>query len=121
MRFLGDSPQGSCAENAEMKRRPQSQKEMNRRGVLAAGGKVIPVLAALGLGLATSARADDNCGCGGNCGGVCKEDCSGGCKGGCGNACGSDCEGACKDGCYGGCRGDCGGTCKDGCKSSSGN
>jgi CXXX repeat radical SAM target protein len=104
-----------------MKRKPQSANEMNRRGVLAAGGKVLPVLAVLGFGLTASARADDNSGCAGNCGGVCKEDCSGGCKDNCGTACGSDCSGGCKDGCYGGCRGDCGGTCKDGCKSSSGN
>jgi CXXX repeat radical SAM target protein len=103
-----------------MKRKSQSGKTMDRRGFLAAGGKVIPVLAALGLGLTAAAHAED-CGCGGNCSGVCKEDCSGGCKDNCGTICNSTCEGACKDSCYGGCKGDCGGTCKDGCKSSSGN
>lgn len=101
--------------------RKKSSAGLDRRRFLKSGSTVVPMLAALGFAASVPARADENCGCGGNCGGVCKEDCTGGCKGGCGTACGSDCEGACKDSCYGGCMGDCGGTCKDGCKSSSGN
>lgn len=67
-----------------------------RRNVLASGAKVLPVLAVVGLGLATTAYAEDP-----DCG-ACSSSCSGSCYKGCTGSCDKGCTGSCMTGCEGG-------------------
>lgn len=70
-----------------MKKKPDNQSAMDRRGFLKAGGRVLPVLAGLGLAAVMSAPAQAACACGGGCGSSCSSGCGSACSGGCGNTC----------------------------------
>ncbi len=74
---------------------------LNRRRLITAGTKVIPVLAALGLAVTVSEPA--RAGCFGSCHAECADNCVESCKG--------DCMGDCKGSC-GGCDATCTGTSK---------
>ncbi len=83
-----------------MKKENDRPSLMNRRDFLKAGGKVLPVLAGLGLAGAVAARpAQASCACGGGCGGTCSSGCGGTCSSGCGGTCSSGCGGTCSSGC----------------------
>jgi len=70
-----------------MKKKADKQSAMDRRGFLKAGGKVLPVLAGLGLAAMMSGPAQAACACGGGCGSTCSSGCGSACSSGCGNTC----------------------------------
>lgn len=74
-----------------MKKKTDQQSPMDRRGFLKAGGKVLPVLAGLGLAMTISRPAQASCSCGGGCGGTCSSGCGGNCSSGCGGSCSNGC------------------------------
>ncbi len=73
--------------------RMDKKQTVSRRSVLGATGKVLPVLAVLGMAAAMPAAAAD---CAGSCESGCKGTCEGGCTGSCEAGCKGTCEGSSK-------------------------
>ena len=65
---------------------------VDRRSLLKSSGKVLPMLAALGIVVASTKPAHAS-------------DCAGSCEGGCKGSCEFGCTGTCEGGCKGTCEG----------------